>query len=118
MVSSGIEVKNRAVAEAAIREQMDEIRRGNVTDAELLTAKKSLENCYRQLYDNPLELQAFYSARRLFGMNESIDESCRRLSAVRLEDIVSLANTVVCDSVFFVEGTRASDDENEEDADE
>ncbi len=118
MVSSGIEVKNRTVAEAAIREQMEEIRRGNVTEAELCAAKKSLINCYRQLEDNPLELQAFYSARRLFGIDDPIDVCCEKIAAVRLEDIVSLAKATVCDTVFFVEGTRIAEDMNEEDADD
>jgi len=118
MVSSGIEVKNRAVAEAAIREQMEDIRRGNVTEAELYTAKKSLENCYRQLCDNPLELQAFYSARRLFGIDEPIDVCCEKIAAVCLEDIISLARQTVCDTVFFVEGTRVAEDTDTEDADD
>lgn len=118
MVSSGIEVKNRTVAEAAIREQMDQIRQGNVTKAELSAAKKSLVNCYRQLYDNPLELQAFLSARRMFGIDDPIDVCCERVESVCLEDIVALANKTVCDTVFFVEGTRVSDETTEEDADD
>ncbi len=118
IVSSGIEVKNRAVAEQAIHEQMDAIRCGSISDAELLAAKKSLTNCYRQLHDNPLDLQAFYSARRLFGITETIESACERLMAVRLEDIVALANRTVCDTVFFVEGTRLSTEEREEAADE
>lgn len=118
MVSSGIEVKNRAVAEAAIRQQLEEIRQGNVSDAEFHAAKQSLCNCYRQLYDNPLDLQAFYSARLLFGIQETIEEACERMEATRLEDVIALARRTVCDTVFFVEGTRVSQDEGEEEFDE
>ena len=114
MVSSGIEVKNRSIAEAAIRAQMDEIRHGNVTEAEWQAAKKSLIHSYRQLYDNPLELQAFYSARLLFGISETVDTCCERIAAIRLEDVIALANRTVCDTVFFVEGTRTSNEEVEE----
>lgn len=117
-VCAGIEVKNRAIAEAAIAEQLDEIRRGNVTDAEFSAAKKSLINAYRQLYDNPLDLQAFYSAREAFGISETIESACEHLETVTLADVVSLAGQTVCDTVFFVEGTRVATDEGEEDADE
>ena len=89
-----------------------------MTESELLAAKKSLENCYRQLYDNPLELQAFLGARHLFGINDPIDVCCERVSAVRLEDVVALAKQTVCDSVFFIEGTRDSDFGTEEADDE
>ena len=118
MVSSGIEVKNRAVAEEAIRSQMEAICHGQITDAEMHAAKKSLENCYRQLYDNPLELQAFYSARALFGMTETIDECCERVDAVSMDDVVSLANRTVCDTVFFVEGTKVASLDEAEDSNE
>ncbi len=108
MVSSGIEVQNREVTEQAIREQLEEIQRGHVTEAEFLAAKKSLENCYRQLYDSPLDLQTFLGTRHLFGISETIEDCCQRLSAVRLEDVIALSQKVICDTVFFVEGTRVA----------
>ena len=111
MVSSGIEVKNRAIAEEAIREQLREIQRGNVTETEFSAAKKSLQNCYRQLYDNPLDLQTFLGTRQLFGISETVEECCQRLSDVRLEDVIAISQGVVCDTVFFVEGTHVGAEE-------
>ncbi len=111
MVSSGIEVRNREVAEAAIREQFTQIQRGNVTEAEFSAAKKSLQNCYRQLYDNPLDLQTFLGTRHLFGISETVEECCQRLSTVRLEDVIAISQDVVCDTVFFVEGTHIDAEE-------
>jgi len=111
-VHSGIESKNREIAEEAILAQLQEIRDGKISDAEFHAAKKSLENSYRQLYDNPFELQSFYGTRELFGISETIEESCIELSRVTKDDVVSLAKRVICDTVFFVEGN--GEDEMEE----
>ncbi len=113
-VHSGIESKNRGIAEQAILAQMQEIRDGKISDAEFHAAKKSLENSYRQLYDNPFELQAFYGTRELFGLTETIDGACLALSRVTKDEIVSLAKRVVCDTVFFVEGIGGDTEDNDE----
>ncbi len=114
-VHSGIESKNRAIAEQAILAQLQEIREGKISDAEFHAAKKSLKNSYRQLYDNPFELQSFYGTRELFGISETIEESCLELSRVTKDEVVSLAKRVICDTVFFVEGIGENDmEENDE----
>lgn len=113
-VHSGIESKNRDIAEQAILTQIQEIRDGKISDAEFHAAKKSLENSYRQLYDNPFELQSFYGTRELFGLPETIDESCLALSRVTKDEVVSLAKRVICDTVFFVEGIGGDTEDNDE----
>ena len=113
-VHSGIESKNRDVAEQAILAQMQEIRDGKISDAEFHAAKKSLENSYRQLYDNPFELQSFYGTRELFALSETIDEACLALSRVTKDEVVSLAKRVICDTVFFVEGIGGDMEDNDE----
>jgi predicted Zn-dependent peptidase len=106
-VSAGIETKNRAVAEDAIRQQLASIQAGDVSQTEFLAAKSALENAYRQIDDNPFELQSFYGNRALFGLAGDIDECRRRMAEVTLEQVVALAKEVFCDTVFFVKGTKA-----------
>ena len=105
-VSAGIETKNRAVAEAAILQQLTDMQAGRITQTEILAAKASLENSYRQIDDNPFELQSFYGNRTFFGWEEDVEECRRRISAVTVEDVVALAKQVICDTVFFIEGTQ------------
>ena len=114
-VSAGIETKKRDVAEKAILDQLESIRAGKISQTELLAAKSSLENAYRQIDDNPFELQSFYGSRSLFGLREDVEESRRRIAAVTKDEVVALARKVLCDTVFFVEGTK-KDACTEEDA--
>lgn len=106
-VSAGIDSKNRAVTEAAVLEQLASIERGEITQSELDAAKRSLQNAYRQIDDNPFELQAFYGTRGLLGLRASVEESRRQLDAVGVEEIAALARQCRPETVFFVEGTKA-----------
>ncbi len=117
MVSSGIEVDKLETAKSAILKQLEQIKLGNITNTELEAARRSIANSYRQLYDNPFDMQAFYSGRAMFGVNDSIEDCRQKLLAVSIDDITEVAKQITLDSVFFVEGTEISNDTEELDND-
>ena len=116
-VSSGIDPQNREIAEKAIIEEFENIKKGNISEYEFSSAKKALENSYREIYDTPFDIFAFYSSRDSLGIVCTIDECREKISAVTLDDVVKVANNTVLDSVYFLNGT-AADDSEEEDEDE
>ena len=116
-VSSGIESKNRERVTEAVLTQLDEIRRGNVSDAEIYAAKKSLEYSYVQIYDSPFSLGAFYSVREIAGVSETVEECKERILSVTPERIYNMANDTVHDTCFFVNGTLVGGREEDEDED-
>lgn len=117
-VSSGIENKNRDIAERAILEQLEDIRNGRISEVELIAAKTSLRNAYMQIYDNPYELQSFYGNRAIFGIRDDIESTVSKLFGVTLDGIISVARQTVYDSAFYVEGTADSDCEEVDDDEE
>ncbi len=110
-VSSGIENKNRQIAERAILAELDDIRMGKISEAELSAAKKSLLNGYRQISDSTYDLQSYFANRQFFGFDESIEDAKAKILSVSIDDISALASELVCDSVFFVEGTAPCGEE-------
>ncbi len=110
-VSAGIENKNRTVAQRAILSQLSEIQAGNITDAEWNAARTSLEHSYRQIYDNPLDLQSFYGNRLLFGITQTVEEMKEAVASVTPLDVITLAGQIQCDTVFYVEGTAQAEEE-------
>lgn len=115
IVSSGIEGSRRELAEREILAQLDTLKRGEISDAELAAAKKSLINVYRQIYDNPFDISNFHSSRMRLGIDESIEDCISAFDAVSLEDIVRVAKTFVHDTTFFIEGTSDGDEKCEVD---
>ncbi len=116
IVSSGIEVQNREKAEREILHQLDNIRNGKISDAEFSAALRALENTYRQILDNPLDLQAFYATRGMFGIYDTIETTLKKILCVTVDDIIDIAKNTHLDTVFFVEGTllNGADTEDEE----
>ena len=113
MVSCGIENKNRDLAEKAILKELDDIKKGKISDVEFTAARTSLENSYNQLYDNPYDIQSFFGNRSLFGFTDDIESSRLDMLRVTKDDVVRLANELVYDSVFFVEGTATDGEEDD-----
>ena len=114
-VASGIDSKNRSRATEEILTQLDEIRRGNVSAAELSAAKRSLEYSYVQIYDSPFSLQAFYASRDLSGVNETVEECKQRILDVTAEQVCELARRTVLDTCFFINGTSKNSGEGDVD---
>lgn len=116
-VSSGIEADKLEIVKAAILEQLEAIKTGSFTDAELLAARKSVTHGYRQLYDSPFDLQSFYSGRMALGISDSVEDCIDKLLGVSREDIIEVASRISLDAVFFIEGSAGAradeEDENE-----
>lgn len=110
-VGAGISADKRAVAESSILAQFEEIRRGNITDAELFAAQKSLDFAYRQIYDSPYALSDFYIRRAFCGLEGDVEEWRSRLARVRREEIMEAANLFALGAVSFVEGTGGTQEE-------
>ena len=114
-VSSGFECSMFDTLKNAVILQLDEIKKGNISSTEIENAKKSLINSYKQLYDNPFDLQAFYSGRSLFDIKDGIEDAVREISAVTYEEIVSIAKITSLDAVYFIEGTLENGPEEDSD---
>ena len=69
LVGSGIEPKNFDKAKDEILFQLDEIKKGNVTEFELSSAKKSLINAYKSMDDEPSRIISSKQGIRLPVMN-------------------------------------------------
>lgn len=115
VVTSGIEVSNKEKAQNEILEQLDSIRRGEVTDEELETAKRSLKNSYNELNDSPPSLEGWYLTRSLACISETHEDVRDGFMNVTKEDVIRIAKNIKLDTVYFLEGTlRNGDVEDDE----
>lgn len=110
-VSSGIENKNKETVQKAILSELNDIKNKKISSTELDAAKKSLLNGYRQIEDNPYDLQSYYANRAFFGFCEDIELAKSKIISVTVDDISNIAAETVCDSVFFVEGSAGVSEE-------
>ena len=114
-VSCGIDPDARDIACEEILHQWDQMCVGNFTDEEMDAAKRSLDNSYRTVEDNPHAVEGFYYGRLLEDVDMSVEDCRRGLLAVTREQIVRAACEVSLDTVYFLKGTCPDSEEVDED---
>ncbi|MBE6573080.1 MAG: insulinase family protein [Ruminococcaceae bacterium] len=114
LVAAGIEKNNREKAYNEILNQLNDIVIGNISDDELLSAKSSILNSYRELDDSPEGMENWYLGRMLAGMNDSPAEVSEQVMTVTKEDISSVAKEITLDTVYFMDPTLEGEAEDDE----
>jgi len=115
IVASGIENDNFDKAKDEILLQLDNVRNCDITDEELESAKRSIINGYREIYDTPSSLEAWYMGRALAGISGSPEEAAEKIKSTTKEEIAEVANGITLDTVYFMRGALNTEDGGEED---
>ena len=111
-VGCGIDPRKKDDALTEIDAQLNAMKAGDITDAELETAKRTVIAGLRQVNDSPAAIEAYTFRRILAGVDETVEDSRNKISALTKEVVIKAAGKVVLDTVYFMNG------EEEEEYDE
>ena len=101
-IQSGIEIANFERASAIIREQLDAMVRGDISELELSQTRAMITNQLRELRDSAPEMIAFDFNGVLSGRSRDADELIKQIEAVTRDDIVRVAERVKLDTIYFL----------------
>ena len=116
LVSSGIEFDKLDAARDEILAQLDSVRRGEITDDELRSAKKSVASDLRAVQDSIGELEGFYLSQALDGLDYGPAELAELAEDVTKEDVQAIAESIECDLIYFLKGSGEEDGSDDETA--
>ncbi len=111
MISSGIQTENYQAAYDEIMVQLAKMKQGEIEDAELMAAKKYLENGLRSMEDSLRAKEDYYLSQAILGQEQSLEELLSCLGAVTKEEIVAVMQKVTLDTVYFLKGTGDGEEE-------
>lgn len=111
-VMSGIETGNYEKAVKIIKEQHDEIKNGNITDAEFDQTKAMINNQVLETIDHPIGLSEVLYHNVVARTNRSIEDWMQGINSVTKEDVVKVAEKVKLDTIFFLKGAASNGNEN------
>ena len=103
-VGCGIDPSKKDDALSEIAAQLDAMKSGKISDAEIETAKRTVIAGLRQVNDSPSAIEAYTFRRILAGVEESIDDSREKISALSKEDVIKAAQKVTLDTIYFMNG--------------
>ena len=103
-VNAGIEFKNFEKTKEEILLQLEEMKRGNISDLEIEASKNFIINSLNSHSDDQFEMISFYHNERIIGSNLEIDEYKNSILALTKEDAVKAFENVTLDTVYFIAG--------------
>lgn len=107
--SAGIDFDRFDEAKEEMLHQLDEIRSGNITDEEMAYARKGICSDLASMQDSQSAMESYTISNILDGWIVSPEEYIQLIQEVTKEDVIAIANSVVCDMIYFLRG-----DETEE----
>ena len=116
LVSSGIEFDKLDAARDEILAQLDSVRRGEITDDELRSAKKTVASDMRAEQDSIGELEGFYLSQAIDGLDYGPEELAALAEDVTKEDVQAIAKSIECDLIYFLKGSGEEDGSDDETA--
>jgi predicted Zn-dependent peptidase len=102
VISSGIEIQNYQKALDEILKQIEEIKNGNISDYEFESTISSSINSIKSLKDHTLHMTDYYLSQLVGGTNDSFEDLIGKISAVRKEDVIAIAQQIELDTIYFL----------------
>lgn len=103
-VNAGIEFQNFQKAYDEILVQLEEIRRGNITDEEYNASVSAIVNMYHSYFDDQRAMATFSLSEKVNGTNRTVEECIRRVKRVTVDKVAAVAKKLQLDTVYFLKG--------------
>ena len=104
LVSSGVDFDKVDEAKSEILAQLEAVKSGDISDEELEAARRSVASDLLACLDSQGELEGFYLANTIDGLEFSPDELAALVCDVSREDVIKIASSVVLDAEYFLRG--------------
>lgn len=101
---AGIDFDQYDAALGEILAQLEDLKAGSLTEQELQSAKNYVAGRYRALSDSPASLEDYYLGQTVLGLEYSPEELAALVEAVTGEEVTAIAQSVLCDAVYFLRG--------------
>lgn len=106
---AGIDFDQYDAALGEILAQLEDLRQGGVTVQELESARNYVAGRCRSLGDSPTALEDFYLEQTVLGLEYSPMELAALVESVTAEEVTAIAQSVVCDAVYFLRGEESEE---------
>lgn len=104
LVSAGIEAANEKKTADEILVQLDEIRKGNISDGELLDAKLALLDAVNRIADSIGALVNWHFSGIMNGRLFTPEEKKAQIESVTKEEIAKMADDICLHTYYFLSG--------------
>ena len=102
IVESGVENSNIESAKSAILSEIEDMKKGNISDFEINSAKLAVVNSTLGVADTVTGLANWYSSQVMDASVDTPEEAAKKISAVTKEEIVNAAKKLQLDTIYVL----------------
>ncbi len=107
LVEAGIDSERREEAEEAVLSALSALAKGDISAAELETARRNVQAAYLEGLDDPAALCAFRLGQNLLGCGGDLRQHAALAAEVRREDVARIASEMKPELSYFLRGGGA-----------
>ncbi|HZG71006.1 MAG TPA: pitrilysin family protein [Chondromyces sp.] len=108
MVMSGIDIKNYDQAVTIIKEQMEAMKKGDITDSEILQTRAVIRNQMLETIDTARGLIEVLYHNVVAKQSIGIDEWLEKVEKTTKDEIVAVASKIELDTIYFLTGLEGA----------
>ncbi|MTI70744.1 MAG: insulinase family protein [Firmicutes bacterium] len=102
LITSGIEFHKYEKSLDIIREQVNEMKKGNFNNDNIIQAKNAIITSIKSLIDDNYSISEFYLTQTLTKDKRNIDEIIKDIENVSKDDIINAFNKIELDTIYFL----------------
>lgn len=106
-VNAGIDAQNEEISRQEILRQLSACQQGQISDAELQSAKEAILSALRGVHDSPGAIENYYATHRLSNFPLSLEEHYEAVSQVSIPQVAAAARSLQLHSSYFLKGVQA-----------
>ena len=105
-ISSGIESANYDKTVKLIKEQLEYLKEGKISDEELLNSKSALISSLKTIKDSIGGASDFYFSQSMGQTNTSVERIIEIIEKITIEDIVGAVKDIELDTIYFLSNSK------------
>ena len=105
-VSAGIDFDKEETVLEEVLHQLRLCQEGQITDAELTSAKQAILSQLKATHDSPASIEGYYGTSYLSGMQLTPQQYMDAVEQVTCQQVAEAAKTVQLNTVFFLKGVQ------------
>ena len=103
IIRTGIELANYDKAVKVIKEQLEEMKKGNISDYELTSAKTLILASLKLIPESQEDIMAFDFDQDVFNENLTFEQYYKKIENITLNEIIDVANQVKINTIYYLE---------------
>lgn len=101
-VSCGIDCDKKDTVINIVTEQLELMKKGDITNEEFSSAKKMICDDLYSHKDNQEQLMSYFFNQNIMGKVTDVLEYIERIKAVKTEDVIAAADRIQLDTIYFL----------------